>query len=133
MSENEEEHKKKLMDWMKQNVEPYVKFLNTLAERETKEIYTGTRNFLAATLIGVFIGVLTNISAEYLITGKTSVGLATLGLSILFALVSFYLWKFFLIRDLQKYIKKLFYEGAKSMEQKFEKDFGISSSEEKSS
>ena len=133
MSENEAERKKKMIDWMKQNVEPYVRSLNAIAERETKEIYIGSRDLLAATLIGVFIGVLTNVSAEYLIIGELSVGLAIIAVSVLFVLVYFYLWRFFLRRDLQKYIEKLFYEGFKLLKEKSEKDFGISSSEEKSS
>lgn len=129
MSENEAERKKKLIDWMKQNVEPYARFFNTFAERDTKEIYTGTRDFLVATLVGVFIGVLTNISAEYLIIGKIFLGFVFMILSIVIALFSFYLWRLYRIRDLQKYIEKLFYEGGKSLKEKFEKDFGISSSE----
>ena len=117
------------MDWINQNIEPYVRALNTLAEIETKEIYTGTREFLATTLIGVFIGVLTNISAEYLIIGRINVGFIFLILSLFISLFSFYLWKRYLIRDLQKAIEKLFYKSEKSLKEKFEKDFNISSSE----
>ena len=133
MSDNEEECKKKLMDWMMQNVEPYVRFLNTIAERETKEIYTGTRNFLATTLIGVLIGVLTNIAAENLIGGEIFLGFIFVIMSVFIAFYSFYFWRLYLTRDLQKYIRGLFHEGGKSLKEKFEKDFGISSSEEKSS
>ena len=125
MPENEE-FVKKVIDWMKQNVEPDVEDLNILAIQETKEIYTGSRNLLVATLIGVFIGVLTNISAEYLISGEILFGSVTLLLSILIAVISFFVWRFYLVRDLQKYIRKSFYERGKSIKEKFEKDFGIS-------
>lgn len=132
LSKNEE-LQKEIRDWMKENVEPYVTFLNTISERETKEIYTASRNLLAATLIGVFIGVLTNISAEYLTTGEIPMGVGFLVISIAVALFSFHLWRFYLVKDLQEYVEKLFYGGGKSLKEKFEKDFGVSSPEEETS
>lgn len=116
---------------MKQNVEPCVRFLNTYAERETKEIYEGSRSLLASTLIGVFIGILTNVSAEFLIKGEISLGFIFLMMSVGLVLFSFLTWRVYLVRDLQKYIEKMFYEEGEALKEKFEKDFKVSSSEEK--
>jgi len=124
----EEERKKKLIDWTKQHLEPWVKYLNTFATLETTKIYTGTRDFLVATLVGVFIGVLTNVSAEYLVAGEIDIGFVTLILSVVIAMISFYLWRLYLVKDLQQYTRKLFYEIGESLKEEFEKNFGISSS-----
>ena len=128
MSEDKEELKK-LIDWMKENVDPFARTLNAVAEQETKEIYVGTNKFLAATLIGVFIGVLTNISADFLMIGNAFLGFVFILLSIFITLFSFYLWRFYLIKDLKKQITESFYEKGRLMKKKFEEDSGISSEE----
>jgi hypothetical protein len=126
MSTDSEE--KKMIEWMNRNVAPSVDFLNTIIEKETERIYPGTRDLLVATLAGVFIGVLTNVSASFLMNGNLFFGLSFLFLSLIGTLLCFYVWRFYLIKDLQGYVKKIFYEQGKLLKEKFKKDFGTSES-----
>ena len=127
---NGEELQKKTIDWINQNVAPDVEKLNALIAQKTEEIYVGTKNFLIITLIGVFIGVLTNISAGYFMTGNIAFGLLFLVVPVLVSVYSFYVWRIYEIRDLQKNVARLFYEQGKLLKEKFERDFGVTGSEE---
>jgi hypothetical protein len=120
MSTDSEENK--VIEWMNQNVAPSVDFLNTIIEKETERIYVGTRDLLVATLVGVFIGVLTNVSASFLMNGNLVLGFSFLFLSLISALLSFYVWRFYLIKDLQGYVKRIFYEQGKLLKEKFKRD-----------
>ena len=115
-----------LNQWMIDSVKPVTDYLNSYAEKETERIYTGSRDLLAATLVGVLIGVLTNVASDFLLNGKLNTGFAVLGLTILVALFAFVIWRFYLIRDLQKYIKRVFDESGRQLKEKFEKDFSAS-------
>jgi len=76
-------------------------------KRQRNEITLKIQELLLVTLIGVFIGVLTNISAEYFLVGQLTLGLIILILSIVVSIVSFFLWRIFQQKNLEKEINTI--------------------------
>jgi F0F1-type ATP synthase assembly protein I len=126
MSEDSDEKtdiREKVIEWIKQNVAPAVDSTNAMIERETERIYIGSRDILATTLIGVIIGMMTNVSANFLLNGNQNLGIIFLLLSLMVAVLSFHLWRLYLKIDLQHFTKKHVYVQGKFLSEKFERDF----------
>ena len=106
MAENKEEMDN-ISVVMKMQFIHFIDECVTEYKRQRKEITLKIQELLLVTLIGVFIGVLTNISAEYFLVGQLTLGLIILILSIVVSIVSFFLWRIFQQKNLEKEINTI--------------------------
>lgn len=89
-------------------------------QREGKRIIWETKAILMSTLIGVFIGVFTNISANFFIYQQFDFGFLFLTISLILTFSFFYSWRHFLLQKGKNRASKEFSKIIDSLPSEFD-------------